>query len=511
MIRTPKKLPEESSPPPTPPNMENKSVRQSLEKWEAAAAKPTTSKAQLTQAAPTVLKLTLPPTSKAQLTQATHAAQKQSQPSASKAQPTQAAPAVQKQATQKGGKSPRKVTTAVVRRSVTATFKNRVEEAEALTTKGKTAVGQSRNLKAEYKDTILSVLDALERLVTESEAALEAGNAQTGGGASREVAPATTSADATFRVASDPDLSQQLEEHSRLLLENNTRMRALQEQLTKTTEVVETQQRSYANVTATRVQQPVRPVALHSVVVTSKDDKETGEEVLGRVRKTIDAKDGWVRVERVRKAKDRKVIMGFGTAEERNKAKDRLVGEGTGLVVEDIKNRDPLLILRGVLSVNTDDDITKALRNQNRELFGGLDHGDDRIQIKYRKRARNPHMAHVVISTSPTLWSRITGLGSVHIDLQRVRAEDQSPLVQCTRCLGYGHGRKFCKDSVDLCSHCGGPHLRPKCAEWLAGSPPSCRNCCNAKLDNVEHNVFSEDCPVRKRWDDLARSTVAYC
>ncbi|XP_069363469.1 uncharacterized protein [Maniola hyperantus] len=493
MIRTPKKLPEESSPPPTPPNMENKSVRQSLEKWEAATVKPTTSKAQLAQAAPTVLKLTLPPTSKAQLTQATPAAQKQSQPSASKAQPTQAAPAVQKQATQKGGKSPRKS-----------------RGGRGVNNEGKTAVGLSRNLKAEYKDTILSVLDALERLVTDSEAALEAGSAQTGGGASRDVAPATTSADATFRVASDPDLSQQLEEHSRLLLENNTQMRALQEQLTKTTEVVETQQRSYANVTATRVQQPVKPVALHSVVVTSKDDKETGEEVLGRVRKTIDAKDGWVRVERVRKAKDRKVIMGFGTAEERNKAKDRLVGEGTGLVVEDIKNRDPLLILRGVLLVNTDDDITKALRNQNRELFGGLDRGDDRIQIKYRKRARNPHMAHVVISTSPH-WSRITGLGSVRIDLQRVRAEDQSPLVQCTRCLGYGHGRKFCKDSVDLCSHCGGPHLRPKCAEWLAGSPPSCKNCCNAKLDNVEHNVFSEDCPVRKRWDDLARSTVAYC
>ncbi|CAH2101949.1 unnamed protein product [Euphydryas editha] len=78
------------------------------------------------------------------------------------------------------------------------------------------------------------------------------------------------------------------------------------------------------------------------------------------------AKEGWVKVDRVRKARDRKVIMGFGTAEEKAKAKDGLVKEGTGLVVEDVKDRDPLLVLGGFLAVNTDGDIIKALRNQNR-------------------------------------------------------------------------------------------------------------------------------------------------
>ncbi|CAH2104969.1 unnamed protein product [Euphydryas editha] len=131
--------------------------------------------------------------------------------------------------------------------------------------------------------------------------------------------------------------------------------------------------------------------------------------------------------------------------------------EGMSLVVKEVKNRDPLLVLRGVLSSHTDEDIIKALRNQNRDLFNGLGNEGDRLLIiKYRRRARNPHVANIVLSASPTLWRRITDKGSVHIDLQRVRAEDQSPLVQCTRCLGYGHGRKFCKDPADLCSHCGG-------------------------------------------------------
>ncbi|CAH2106570.1 unnamed protein product [Euphydryas editha] len=64
---------------------------------------------------------------------------------------------------------------------------------------------------------------------------------------------------------------------------------------------------------------------------------------------------------------------------------------------------------------------------------------------------------------------------------------------------------------VDLRDYCGGPHLKAKCAVWLARSPPFCQNCHRAKFDNVEYNAFSDDYPVRRRWDDLARSSVAYC
>ncbi|CAH2109183.1 unnamed protein product [Euphydryas editha] len=150
-----------------------------------------------------------------------------------------------------------------------------------------------------------------------------------------------------------------------------------------------------------------------------------------------------------------------------------------------------------------------ALKNQNGELFSGLDPGETQILVKYRKRTRNPNTEHV-ISASPILWRRMTEAGSVNIDLQRVVALDQSLLVQCTRCLAYGHGRRLCGEKEDLCSHCGDTHMKAKCAEWLASLPPSCRNCHMAKLEKSQHNAFCENCPVRKRWDDLARSAAAY-
>lgn len=179
--------------------------------------------------------------------------------------------------------------------------------------------------------------------------------------------------------------------------------------------------------------------------------------------------------------------------------------------MEDIKNKDPLVIFYGVLKTNTDEDIIKALKTQNRSLIGESSEDSDKIEIRYRRRARNPHTEHVVAKVPPLTWKRLTEAGAVHIDIQRVKVADQSPLVQCSRCLGYGHGKRFCHEAVDVCSHCGGPHMRAECADWLAKATPNCVNCVKARMDRNDHSAFSSECPVRRRWEAIARSAVSYC
>ena len=215
-------------------------------------------------------------------------------------------------------------------------------------------------------------------------------------------------------------------------------------------------------------------------------------------------------VERVRKAKDRKIVMGCKTQEERRKIKERIEAVGQNLIVEEVKNKDPLLILKDVLLIHSNEDILKALQNQNRGVFFDLGEGE-RTTVKYRKKARNPHTCHVVLSVSPMIWRRAIDAQTVRIDLQRIRVADQSPLVQCTRCLGYGHGRRFCKEPADLCSHCGGPHMSADCPDRRLGEKPACRNCARAGIEDHAHNAFSNECLIRKKWDALARASVAYC
>lgn len=390
-------------------------------------------------------------------------------------------------------------------------YPNRTAEARACLLKAKEHLRNSRNLKTEIKDGVTEAINRLYELVKEAEGEPRGQTRQEKTRAPREAeaASATTPVKSTQTTPNMDRLFITIEEHSQLLLESTKALKDLKIQMEEQRDAMDRLPTvSYAEAVSSKRRSRD---TLHSVVVTSKDETETGEEVLDKVRRAVDAKEGWVKVERVRKARDRKIIMGFGTKEERDKVRQKLENTNGNLVVEEVKNKDPLLVLRSVLAVNTDDDIVKALRNQNRDVFRALGEEDSRIAIKYRRKARNPHTVNVVLSTSPKVWQRAIEAGSLHIDLQRVRVEDQSPLVQCTRCLGYGHSKRFCKEPADACSHCGEPHLRAHCPDWLAGLPPKCRNCYRAGMEGTEHNAFSADCPLKKKWDEIARSTVAYC
>lgn len=158
------------------------------------------------------------------------------------------------------------------------------------------------------------------------------------------------------------------------------------------------------------------------------------------------------------------------------------------------------------MAYSTDSGIIKAVKTRNKYLWSEVGKEDLRLEIKYRKRTRNPLNSQVV---SLKLWRVLMEQEYVHVDLQQVRVADQSPLFQCSGCLSYGHTKRLCTEKT--CRHGGGPHLREKCIEWLTGDALSCKNCAIAKLEHKDHNAFSADCPVRRKWNALARSTIASC
>lgn len=381
--------------------------------------------------------------------------------------------------------------------SSTKAFKNRTAEAKAVLMKAKMNLNNSKNTKTEIKIHVTEAIEKLYCLVKEAEEDREY-HRYHGEHINTEESHKETMDPASFEVYI---------EH---IKQNNIKMQALKETLDRHHETME--RNTYASVVVKGSRKiPEERVNLHSVVITSRNENDSGEVVLDKVRKVIDAKEGWIQVDRVRKAKDRKIVLSCRNENDRKKIRERIEETGDQLVAEDIRNKDPLLVLRDVLTINSDEDVLKALTNQNKDLFSDLQHGEDRLQIKYRKRARNIHTNHVVISTSPTIWNRAISAGTVRIDLQRIRVADQSPLTQCTRCLGYGHSKRFCKETVDLCSHCGGPHQRSHCSDHQTGKVPSCVNCERAKVATKNHNAFSEECTVRGKWDALARLSVAYC
>lgn len=391
----------------------------------------------------------------------------------------------------------------------------RLAEAKSQLMKAKLQIKNSRNLKTEIKEDVISAVERLYQLVKEAEEEREHGaiaGKKTAGKDKEKGDGTETKEKPAMEVVNTIDTSalvQKIDENMKILNEFKDRADKLNETLKRQQEMLEGRA-SYASVAAGAAegQRSEHITATHSIIVTSKNEMETGEEVMTKLRNVVNAKEEGVRVEKIRKAKDRKIIVGFRSKEDMQKAKEKL-REGE-LNVEDIKNKDPLIVLKDVFQYNTNEDILKALRNQNKSLFKDIGN-DDRVEIKYRRKARNQYTCHVIMKVSPQLWNRLTRAETVHIDLQKVRVFDQSPLVQCSRCLGYGHTKRFCEETQDACSHCDGKHLKSECPLWLAESRPECCNCRKAKLEKTSHNAFSSDCPVRKRWETIARSTIAYC
>ncbi|KAL0808749.1 hypothetical protein ABMA28_012430 [Loxostege sticticalis] len=397
---------------------------------------------------------------------------------------------------------------------------DRVTQARNWLQRAKTQIGESRNLRADLKSGITLAVDKLYQLVKEATADAKNANTAPAKEGRTEISREIESEREGERRENDKgvpgidgkELLELVKEQSKKIDRTNEELTRLKQTICSYQETVE-RQTTYATVAATTSRQPAteRKSALHSIVIESKDEAATGDDVIQQVREAVNAKDGWVTIERVRKVKDKKVILGCRTIEERDRVKDRLKGASDRLSVEDMRNHDPMVILRDVMKHHTDNDIKTALRNQNGVVFRALDEKDDRLEVKFRRKARNPLMNHVVLRVSPIIYNRMLEKGSVHVDMQRVRVADQSPLVQCSMCLAYGHGRRFCKAAVTKCTHCGGPHTRNECADFLAAEPPKCCNCVAAKIDNDEHNVYSNDCPVRRRWEALARAKVQYC
>lgn len=249
----------------------------------------------------------------------------------------------------------------------------------------------------------------------------------------------------------------------------------------------------------------------HTVIISSNSPDDTGDDVIIKLKNTLNAKDDGLQIDQVRKVRNQKVLVSTSRKEDFEKIKIK-IQENKKLKLQETNNKNPLVLLRNVFKYITNEVIEEAIIKQNVNMVKGLN-AEELIQtkIKYRRTARNPLQDNIILEVHPKLWQNLMASQKLFIDIQRVAVEDKSPLIQCTRCLGYGHGRGICSETKDRCSHCGQEHLRMKCPEFSEGKKANCINCSRAGLRELGHDAFSDDCPTKAKWDAIARSRVQYC
>ncbi|KAL4719017.1 hypothetical protein ACJJTC_011470 [Scirpophaga incertulas] len=130
----------------------------------------------------------------------------------------------------------------------------------------------------------------------------------------------------------------------------------------------------------------------------------------------------------------------------------------------------------------------------------------DKNRQKRQREARNALASgKKYLSESKNLKSEIKEGVTAAIDVlyQKVK-EAECENEQLRRTLLDG------KETEVKCSHCGGQHTQAECDLKKAGETPRCINCTRLDSRETAHNAFSACCPVRRKWDSIARARVAY-
>ncbi|CAG9138629.1 unnamed protein product [Plutella xylostella] len=171
--------------------------------------------------------------------------------------------------------------------------------------------------------------------------------------------------------------------------------------------------------------------------------------------------------------------------------------------------RRPLVRLIGVSKDLSDARVLEALRAQNKNLTDGLEHEELEMRVVRRTRGRTSIMHNIIVELGPKIWQRLCDQ-RVRVGYQVVNVVDQSPVVQCFKCMGYGHTARICR-AEERCGHCGGAHETRSCPPASKSAPPSCCHCKGNAGGDAAHPAYWDICPERQRWDRIARQSVQYC
>lgn len=163
-----------------------------------------------------------------------------------------------------------------------------------------------------------------------------------------------------------------------------------------------------------------------------------------------------------------------------------------GLEVKEDVKMNPRLLVRGVPAGLSAVEVRNNLISQN---LDDLVNPDIKMIYKYPTNGRD-YVSHV-IETSPVVRNALLIKDRIFVDWSSCRVVDHVTVLQCYRCLNFGHKSNNCPGPPH-CAHCSGDHESKECK--IKSDEPKCFNCVLAKCESTSHSAFNGDaCEVRKR------------
>lgn len=274
---------------------------------------------------------------------------------------------------------------------------------------------------------------------------------------------------------------------------------------------------TYAQIASSRTTSPPpinKPKTKPSIIIHPSSEDNNRQQVSEQWRKSINFKQVGYAPAGVQPVGKNKLRVEFDTTEQRDETLKRLEAV-PDIRAEPSRRLKPMVIVKGIYKQTATDELTQLIIQQNPEV-GLLKPSTQDLQFRFVRRNRRENLYNAVMLTSPPIWRKIIELGRLNIDHQKVHVEEFVPLLQCYKCLQFGHLRKYCASNETLCTQCGAEgHTFDTCPSKNNTDEANCSNCNtrNQRLHTTSstmHSATSNKCPVREAMRNRVMSRIDY-
>ncbi|RWS02257.1 uncharacterized protein B4U79_19142 [Dinothrombium tinctorium] len=161
----------------------------------------------------------------------------------------------------------------------------------------------------------------------------------------------------------------------------------------------------------------------------------------------------------------------------------------------------------------SDEELKESIIEQNIDIMKAVKYQDDIKIIKRILPKTESEVCDCIIEVSAAIYQVLQKIERVNIGWLRCRFINHVPIIQCNKCLAYGHFAKDCRCKEHHCAYCGeAGHKISNChqkeannpTEYITSSPQSIimdinliSNCIKVVQVNLQHS-HSASCQLSR-------------
>lgn len=279
---------------------------------------------------------------------------------------------------------------------------------------------------------------------------------------------------------------------------------------TNQNETIKNQTATYADIAKKKEKSnPTKAAVIVKTDATNKVDQTVLTKMENSIIKTLKDKDVNATIHGAIPTKNGDILMMFDQEDEVGAIAEHI---RTNLGVE-ARERNLLLPKITVTHIpdyiSLDSNLEDTIVSSNKWLEDMIDEGE-KLEVLFTYKAKS--LGSAVCKVSPNMRDAIALKGNIiKIGMRCCPVKDRIHVLQCGKCLNFGHKTAACKQERYTCAWCAEEHKSSDCSQKNNPSNHKCANCTKVPTGDVnasQHSAFAKSCPhFKNRRNKVIRAT----